>query len=196
MRDEMRRVWYSRWFDMAEALVQDMRVGLALADARQGHGRHRRDHARARHRRQRRDLQRRPRRADASARQSRRRAADLHPPERARPRRQTASAFSVPEIKDIRERATTIEAFGEFSTVEFTLVGLGEPRVVQAGVVDGQYFDVMGLRPIIGRLIEPSDEGLNAAGVAVLTNRFWTHSLNSDPSVVGKTIQLGSAARR
>ena len=46
--------------------------------------------------------------------------------------------------------------------------------------------------PIIGRLVEPSDEGFKAAGVAVLTNRFWTKSLNSDPSVVGKTIQLGA----
>ena len=46
--------------------------------------------------------------------------------------------------------------------------------------------------PTIGRLVEPSDEGFKAAGVAVLTNRFWTQSLNSDPSVVGKTIQLGT----
>ena len=61
MRDSMRRVWYSRWFDAAAALGQDMRVALALAPARQGPRRHRRRHARARHRRQRRDLQRRPR---------------------------------------------------------------------------------------------------------------------------------------
>ncbi len=59
-------------------------------------------------------------------------------------------------------------------------------------MVDGHYFDVVGLRATIGRLIEPSDEGLKAAGVAVLTNRFWTTSLNSDPTVVGKTIQLGA----
>src|SRR5687767_13441204 len=102
------------------------------------------------------------------------------------------TAFSVPEIKDIRSRATTIENFGEFSTVEFNLVGLGEPRVVDSGVVDGHYFDVVGLRPVLGRLIEPGDDGLKAAGVAVLTHRFWTTSLNSDPSVLGKSIRLGA----
>ena len=41
--------------------------------------------------------------------------------------------FSVPELRDLRSRVKTIAAFGDFSTVEFTLVGLGEPRVVRAG---------------------------------------------------------------
>ncbi|HLG60025.1 MAG TPA: ABC transporter permease [Vicinamibacterales bacterium] len=55
------------------------------------------------------------------------------------------SVFSVPEIQDLRARVKTITAFGDFSTIAFTMVGLGEPRVVSAGVVGGSYFDVMGL---------------------------------------------------
>src|SRR6187455_1197552 len=65
------------------------------------------------------------------------------------------AAFSVPEIQDLRARVKTLTALGEFSTLEFTMVGLGEPRVVRAGVVSGSYFDVMGLRPVLGRLIGP-----------------------------------------
>src|SRR5438132_14297152 len=42
------------------------------------------------------------------------------------------SKFSVPELKDLKSRITTISAFGEFSTVDFTMVGLGEPRIVKA----------------------------------------------------------------
>src|SRR5437016_14027844 len=62
--------------------------------------------------------------------------------------------FSVPEINDIRARVTTVSALGEFSTVDFTMIGLvGEPRVVKAGVVNGTYFEVMGLRPVLGRLL-------------------------------------------
>ncbi len=49
--------------------------------------------------------------------------------------------------------------FGDFSTVPFTLVGLGEPRVVRAGVVGGSFFRVMGLQPIRGRLIDATDDG-------------------------------------
>lgn len=193
LRDEMHRVWYSRWFDMAAALLQDMRVGFrSLMRAKGlaatvvitlalGIG------------------------ANAAI-FSVVRGVLLRPLvnrgeerlvyiEQSAPGLGAANvSFSVPEIKDIRERATTIEAFGEFSTVEFNLVGLGEPRVIQAGVVDGHYFDVVGLRAQYGRLIEPSDDGFKAAGVAVVTHRFWSTALNADPSVVGKSIQLGTIA--
>ena len=191
VREQMRQVWYSRWFDLAGALVQDIRVGMrSLWRARGlaatvvitlalGIG------------------------ANAAI-FSVVRGVLLRPlVNRGEDRliyiQQSAPGigspnitFSVPEIKDIRARATTVENFGEFSTVEFNLVGLGDPRVVESGVVDGRYFEVVGLRAQLGRLIEPSDDGPNAAGVAVLTHRFWTTSLSSDPSVIGKSVQLGT----
>ena len=89
----------------------------------------------------------------------------------------------------------SLTGFGEFSTIGFTIVGLGTPREVDAGVVSGLYFEVMGLRPVLGRLIEPKDDRPNADGVVVLTYRFWSNSLNRDPSVIGKTVRLGSAGR-
>ena len=191
-RESMRRVWYSRWYDAAEALGQDLRVGLrsllrakglaatVVVTLALGIG------------------------ANAAI-FSVVRGVLLRPlVNRGEDRliyiRQSAPGigaenltFSVPEIKDFRSRATTIGAFGEFSTIEFTMIGFGEPRVVQAGVVDGAFFDVMGLRPVLGRLLNPSDDGPNAAGVAVLTHRFWATSLNSDPTVIGKTIGLDAA---
>jgi len=100
------------------------------------------------------------------------------------------TTFSVPEIQDLGARVKTIAAFGDFSTIGFTMVGLGEPRVVSAGVVSGSYFEVMGLRPVLGRLLNASDDGPTAAGAAVLTHRFWTTALASDPSVIGKTVRL------
>jgi len=99
--------------------------------------------------------------------------------------------FSVPEIRDLKGAVHSLTAFGDFSQIGFTMIGLGEPRVVRAGVVGGSYFDVMGLRPAVGRLIDATDDGPNAAGVAVLTYRFWTTTLGSDRSVIGKTIRLG-----
>ena len=75
----------------------------------------------------------------------------------------------------------TLSAFGDFSTIGFTMVGLGEPREVRAGVVGGSYFEVMGLRPVLGRLLDARDDGPNAAGAVVLTYRFWTTALKSDP---------------
>ena len=107
-----------------------------------------------------------------------------------------STVFSVPEVQDLRQSVKSFSAFGDFSTVGFTVNGLGEPREVQAGVVGGNFFEVMGLRPVLGRLIDMRDDGPNAAGAVVLTYRFWTRALKSDPSVIGKVVRLGSFGAR
>src|SRR5215468_8329847 len=106
------------------------------------------------------------------------------------------AAFSVPEIQDLRAGVKTLSALGDFSTMGFTMVGLGEPRSIRGGVVSGTYFDVMGLHPVLGRLIGPQDDGPKADGVVVLTYRFWATALDKDPSVIGKTVRLGSIGER
>src|SRR5438876_3704056 len=100
--------------------------------------------------------------------------------------------FSVPEIQDLRASVKTLTAFGDFSTIGFTMIGLGEPREVRAGVVGGSYFGVMGLHPVLGRLLDMRDDGPTAAGAMVLTYRFCSKDLKSDTSVLGKTVRLGS----
>ncbi|HXT23632.1 MAG TPA: ADOP family duplicated permease [Candidatus Eisenbacteria bacterium] len=100
------------------------------------------------------------------------------------------NGFSVPELQDLRASVKSVSEFGDFSTIGFTMIGLGEPREVRAGVVGGTYFEVMGLRPVLGRLLDMRDDGPNAAGAAVLTYRFWTTVLHSDRSVIGKQIRL------
>ena len=114
------------------------------------------DHGRAYvgigYRRQCRNLQRGAGGAAASAGESGRRPAALPAPERAGHRDDNAT-FSVPEIQDMGAGLKTIKELGTFSTIDFTVVGLGTPREIPAGVVDGHYFEVMGLRPVLGRLL-------------------------------------------
>jgi putative ABC transport system permease protein len=190
-RDSMRAVWRPPWFHMAEALGQDIRValrslrrakGLAVTVAvtlALGIG------------------------ANAAifsvVRQVLLRPLVNRDEDRLIYIRQSApglgaenTTFSVPEINDLRSGVTTISAFGDFSTIDFTMIGFGEPRVVKAGVVGGSYFDVMGLRPVLGRLLNAADDGPDAAGAAVLTYRFWSTSLNRDPAVIGRTVRRGS----
>ena len=190
VRDSMRRVWMSRWLEAALDLGQDMRIGLrsllrekglaatVVATLALGIG------------------------ANAAI-FSVVRGVLLRPlVNRGEDRlvyiRQSApglgtanTAFSMPEIADFKVRVKAIADFGDFSTIEFTLLGFGEPRLVRAGVVGGSYFEVMGLQPALGRLLDAGDDGPQAPRVAVLTHRFWTGSLTSDPGVVGKAIQLG-----
>jgi len=110
--------------------------------------------------------------------------------------RSADTAFSVPEIQDLRTGVKSLSEFGDFSVIGFTMIGLGEPREVQAGVVGGSFFDVMGLHPVLGRLIGPQDDGPKAAGVVVLTYRFWSTTFKKDRSVIGKTVRLGSFGDR
>jgi putative ABC transport system permease protein len=191
VRDQMRRVWYGRWYDQADAFARDIRLALrSLTRAKAvtitvvvtlalGIG------------------------ANAAI-FSVVRSVLLRPlvnrdPDRLIYIRQTAPGigtnnltFSVPEIDDFKSRATTVAAFGDFSTVDFTLIGFGhDPRHVKAGVVGGSFFEVMGLRPVLGRLLTAADDGPAAPGAAVLTHRFWTTVLQSDPSVIGQAIRLG-----
>jgi putative ABC transport system permease protein len=106
------------------------------------------------------------------------------------------TTFSVPEIHDLQANVRTLSSIGDFSAMGFTMVGLGEPRSIQGGVVSGSFFDVMGLHPVLGRLIGPQDDGPNVPGVVVLTYRFWANTLGKDPSVIGKSIRLGSIGDR
>src|ERR1700690_2592903 len=106
------------------------------------------------------------------------------------------TTFSVPELRDIEASVHSVSEFGDFSMMGFTMIGLGEPRGVQGGVVSGNYFEVMGLRPVLGRLIGPQDDGPTAPGVIVLTYRFWSTVYKKDPGVLGKTVRLSSLGDR
>jgi hypothetical protein len=168
VRDSMRRVWYSRWHDEAEALARDIRfawrslvrakglTGAVVVTLALGIG------------------------ANAAI-FSVVRSVLLSPlvnrdADRLIYIRQTAQGigtenltFSMPEIADLKSRVTTIAAFGDFSTVDLTLIGFGmDPRLVKAGVVNGSFFEVMGLRPALGRLLNSADDGPGAAVIASL----------------------------
>jgi predicted permease len=100
--------------------------------------------------------------------------------------------FSVPELNDLRAGVKTLSEFGDFSTVGFSMVGLGEPREIRAGVVGGTYFETMGLHPVLGRLLDARDDGPKAAGAVVLTYRFWMTAFHGDPSVLDREVRLES----
>jgi putative ABC transport system permease protein len=99
--------------------------------------------------------------------------------------------FSVPEIADYRAASTTLSAIAEYSSMTLTLVGDdGVPVHVQAGIVTGNYFDVMGLVPILGRLTDRNDDGPGVPSVSVLTYEYWMSRFGGDSAVVGHTIRL------
>lgn len=85
------------------------------------------------------------------------------------------ATFSIPEYQDLKAAVHTISEFGDFSTIGFTMIGLGEPREVRAGVVGSTYFNVMGLHPVLGRLIGPQDDGPKAVEAEILRLEDHAH---------------------
>ena len=98
--------------------------------------------------------------------------------------------FSVPEIDDFRQQVESFDGVAEFSALTFTMQGLDEPLRVRAGIVTGNYFEVMGLGAVTGRVITRDDGGKAAPAVAVLTNEYWQRRFGGDPDAIGRIVTM------
>jgi predicted permease len=98
--------------------------------------------------------------------------------------------FSVPEIVDYRDASTSLTGFAEFSEMPFNMLGGERPVEVQAGIVTGNYFDVLGLEAVLGRTINAADDGPAAAPVMMLTYDYWTNAFGADHDVLGRALRI------
>ena len=99
-------------------------------------------------------------------------------------------SFSVPEVRDFRNGAPSLGGIAEFSEWNLVLQEEEGALRISVGLVTGNYFDVMGLSPILGRLTQPSDDGPGAAPVMVLTHDYWMRRFGGDSGIVGKQLRL------
>ncbi|HSK19241.1 MAG TPA: ABC transporter permease [Longimicrobiales bacterium] len=99
-------------------------------------------------------------------------------------------SFSVPEVRDLREGVPSLAGIAEYSPWFHTLHGTEGAERIEAGLVTGNFFEVMGLSPVLGRLTRPSDDGAGATPVMVLSHDFWMSRFGGDSSVVGRQVRL------
>lgn len=99
-------------------------------------------------------------------------------------------AFSVPEIRDIRTGVKSFSGVAEYSPWSVTLQEPDGATNLTGGLVSGNFFKVMGLSPILGRVTEPGDDGAGVPPVMVLTYEFWMKHFNGDPGIVGRKMTL------
>ena len=100
------------------------------------------------------------------------------------------TSFSFVEVADYRTQSKTIDQFIEFGDWTFNVLGRGEPHRATGGLVTPNFFQLLGARPHLGRMLQPSDEGRTAQPVAVLTYGYWQRVFGSDPTVVGQILDL------
>jgi predicted permease len=104
-------------------------------------------------------------------------------------------SFSHPFFNDLYAQggmfASVTASGGE---IQLDLTGNGPASLMQGLVVSGNYFDTLGIRPSLGRMIEPSDEEPSAPPVMVLANGYWQRVFGGSPSIIGKTFDLNGVA--
>ncbi len=100
-------------------------------------------------------------------------------------------AFSVPEVRDLRNGAPSLGGgIAEYSSWSGVLQGDEGATRIPTGLVTGNFFEVMGLAPILGRLTGPEDDGPGVPPVMVLTHEFWKDRFGGDSGIVGLQVRL------
>ena len=99
---------------------------------------------------------------------------------------------SAPRYQHFRDGQTVFDGLAAENFFLFTLTGLGDPVQVFGGRLTSNYFDLLGVRPILGRNFLPQEE--EGADVAVVTKNFWQKRLGGDPNVIGRSIALDGTA--
>ncbi|NKB86804.1 MAG: FtsX-like permease family protein [Acidobacteria bacterium] len=100
------------------------------------------------------------------------------------------SYFSFVETADLRTQADALDEVVEYGDWTFSVLGRGEPHRVTVGLVTANFFDVLGMRPLHGRLLADSDRARNAPPTVVLSHAYWQSRFDADPAVVGQALDL------
>jgi len=100
------------------------------------------------------------------------------------------AGFSVQEIADLRARSRSLQTIVEYHSMSFNMLRRGQPQRVQTGVVSANYFDALGVQPLLGRTFREGEDRAGATPVVVLSYRFWRERLGGDTTIIGKTVEM------
>ena len=97
---------------------------------------------------------------------------------------------SIPDYLDWRERSRSFDLMSAWSQASFIRYGSGTPERVSGEVVAGDYFDALGVEPLLGRKLTGADDTGDAPLVAVIGERLWERAFGRNPDVIGRSMQL------
>ncbi|HJS75273.1 MAG TPA: ABC transporter permease [Vicinamibacteria bacterium] len=108
----------------------------------------------------------------------------------------TPLSFSIPELDRFRRDGRSLESIVEYHSMPFTLLEEEVPERVDTGVVSAGFFDLLGVRPVLGRLFLPGEDAAGAAPVLVLSHEYWQRRYERDPRVIGRLVEMNDRAHR
>jgi len=104
------------------------------------------------------------------------------------------ASVSIPELVAYRTQLTAVRDLVEYHSMSFVLLNQGEPDRVDTGVVSSNFFEVLGVRPQLGRTFNDTDDDLGAEPVLVLSHRYWQEKFGGDSDVVGRVVEMNDHA--
>jgi putative ABC transport system permease protein len=102
--------------------------------------------------------------------------------------------LSYPEFLQWQAQSTSFESLAALPTTvygySYVLTGRGDPVSIESARVTGEFFDVLGMPPLLGRTFAATDDREGAQPTVVLTHAFWTNVLGADPAIIGSGLTL------
>ena len=109
---------------------------------------------------------------------------------------QPATGVAIAEYFDYRERADVFDGLVEYHQMNFDLINRGEPDRVDTGVVSANFFDLLGIAPVMGRTFVAADDVVGAEAVLVLSHTYWRTKFGGDPNIVGQVFEMNDRPHR
>src|SRR6185312_12473291 len=102
----------------------------------------------------------------------------------------TNVGFSVKELNDYREQAKSLAQIEEYHQMSFILLDGQEPDEVRTGVVSAHFFDLLGIKPYLGRFFTSADDVPGADAVLVLSYEYWKTRYGGDSNIIGRHFRM------
>ena len=102
------------------------------------------------------------------------------------------AGVSIQELDDYRSRLQSVRDLVEFHSMSFVLLNQGEPDRIQAAVVSANFFDMLGVRPLLGRTFRKGDDDIGAEAVLVLSHEYWQSKFGGEAGVIGRVLRMNN----
>ena len=104
------------------------------------------------------------------------------------------SSISYPNFLDWQRDNQTFAALAAYRGEDYNLTGVGEAQRVRAEMVSADFFSILGVKPVLGRLLTAQDDHAGGAPVVLLSEGFWRSKFAGSPKILGQSISLSGTA--
>ena len=104
--------------------------------------------------------------------------------------------FSASELSDYQAQSSTLESIAEYHNMTFTMYGHDEPVRVRAGIVSSNFFELLDIKPILGRAFTEDEDDIGAEPLLLLTYEFWQREFDGRHDVINRSVEFNNRSHK